>query len=525
MEPQHVDAISDDKEVELKLGLSRRAAATLCRHPLVKAAAVAGPEQRRLATVYYDTPDLDLFHDGHFLRVRDDGNSTVQALKSRASVVAGLEIRRESEYPLDDHRPKPELIVDPPPCLRDPEVLAALRPTVTTAFTRTSWMIATEGGGRIELAFDRGHILAGDRRLPLCEIELELKHGPAAVIFDFALALADAVPLRIGEDSKAVRGFSAIAAGAPGWSKARKLVHAGGDSTEAVLVRIVGACLEQISLNQACAAAGSDPEGVHQLRVGIRRLRSALSVYANLVADDEASTVRAELRWLATRMGPARDIDVFVTDIIGPIADAFDADPGVAALRTLADQRRATAYRGVRRALRSRRALCAMLTAGRWLENRAWRAVASTAVLARLDHPVEGFAARVLAKRHRRLHKIGASLEHRSTDDLHRLRIEIKKQRYAVEYFAGVFAPRRAQKYLLALKTLQDGLGLLNDAAVAQRILDDLLRDVPRSGARRRDAERGAALVTGWHGAKIAAQREDLDEYWRHWRRCKPFWE
>ncbi|MFP6759527.1 MAG: inorganic triphosphatase [Alphaproteobacteria bacterium] len=283
MKLQHADAISDDKEVELKLGISRRAAAT----PLVKASAVAGPEQRRLASVYYDTPDLELFHDGYFLRVRADGNSAVQALKSRASVVAGLEIRRESEYPLDDHRMKPDLIVDPPPCLRNPDVLAALRPTVKTVFTRTTWMIATEDGGRIELAFDRGHILAGAHRLPLCEIELELKRGPAAVIFDFALALADAVPLRLGDESKAVRGFSAVAAGAPGWSKARKFVHAGSDSTDAVLVRIVGACLEQISLNQACAAAGSDPEGVHQLRVGIRRLRSALSVYANLVAGDE----------------------------------------------------------------------------------------------------------------------------------------------------------------------------------------------------------------------------------------------
>ena len=128
---------------------------------------------------------------------------------------------------VNDRRPIHELFVYPTPCLTNPEVLTALRPTVTTAFIRTTWMIATEGGGRIELAFDRGHIHAGARRLPLCEIELELKHGPAAVIFDFALALADAVPLRIGEDSKAVRGFSAIAAGAPDWSKARKLVHAG----------------------------------------------------------------------------------------------------------------------------------------------------------------------------------------------------------------------------------------------------------------------------------------------------------
>lgn len=513
-----------DREVELKLGLSPRSGAILEQLPLIQESAIAGPAQNELETIYYDTPGLDLFRAGQFLRVRHTGDKYIQALKSRGSAFAGLETRRESECEIGDERPNVALIVDPPPCLSDPGVARALRATVRTTFTRAIWMIATGDGGRIELAYDRGFIHAGDRRLPLCELELELKQGQAADVFDFALALGAALPLRTGDESKAVRGFRAVEGRPPDWSKAAKVGHADTDTAEDAFVRIVAACLEQMSANRICAAEGASPEGVHQYRVGIRRLRSVLAITSKLIGGDERMAIRGELRWLADQLGPARDIDVFVDEILGPIIDYFGPESDVVTVRALAEARTITDYRRVRRALMSRRALRLILTMGRWVARRAWRMDASKSMIARLDQPVGDFAASVLDKRHRRLHRLGASLEHRTVDDLHRLRIEIKKQRYAVEHFASLFASRAVQRYLLSLKALQDALGTLNDAAVAHRILDDLLAGLPRTGARRRDAERGAAMVIGWHGAEVVGHRRVLNDRWRRWRRCRRFW-
>jgi inorganic triphosphatase YgiF len=517
-------ALPGDLEIELKLGLGARAAKALFTHPLILESAPAGPEQHRLDTTYYDTPDLDLFHGGHFLRVRRDSDRFVQALKSRGAGLAGLEFRRESECRLDDEKPRPDLIVDPPACLKNAKFVGALRPTVRTAFSRTAWMIETDGGGRVELAFDRGHILAGKHRLPLCEVELELKRGATATIFDVALDLGETVSMRIGDESKAVRGFRAIEGTPHGWSKAAKIVHGDFDTADEAFVRIVRTCLDQISANQAGAMAGTHPEGVHQTRVGIRRLRSALAVFSKLVGDGACASIRTELRWLAGQLGPARDIDVFRDEILAPVAEYFGADPSVACLQTLIEKRTETDYRRVRRALRSSRCLRLMLTMGRWLDRRAWRADASSSAIARLDNPVADFAARVLRKGHRRLRGVGGSLESMPEDDLHRLRIDIKKQRYAVEYFGNIFSVNVVERYLRALKDLQDELGALNDTAVAQRILSDLIDTLPSSGARRRDALRGAALVTGWHARAVVEHRATLQASWRKWRRCKPFW-
>ena len=164
---------ADDREIELKLGLSAAAAEKLRRLPLLRERAINPPETSRLETIYVDTPSLALFRAGVFLRVRRKGDRYVQALKTRGSVLSGIEARRETEIDLPDATVRPDMVVDPPSILRRKKIRKRLEPMVTTVISRTTWLLDDINGNRIELALDNGRIEADGRAAKINEIELE----------------------------------------------------------------------------------------------------------------------------------------------------------------------------------------------------------------------------------------------------------------------------------------------------------------------------------------------------------------
>lgn len=515
---------ADDREIELKLGLSAAAAEKLRRLPLLRERAITPPEASRLETIYVDTPSLALFGAGVFLRVRRKGDRYVQALKTRGSVLSGIEARRESEIDLPDATVRPDLVSDPPTILRRNNICKRLAPMVTTVISRTTWLLDDVNGNRIELVLDKGRIEAGGRTAVISEVELELKRGEPAALFDMALELLDAVALRNGDASKAVRGFRLIEPEAPQPVRATGVRLDPAQSVGSAFQAIARSCLAQILANQAAALDGVDPEGVHQMRVGVRRLRSAMSVFAKALSGPETEVIARELKWFLGRLGPARDMDVFLSDILAPVVAYFSDDPAMAGLEQLAEQRRTEEYRRVSTLLKSTRFTRMSLRLGRWIEKSGWRDDDDQRSRGWELRPVVALAAKVLAKRHARLRTAGHNIEQLSVADLHRLRIQVKKQRYAVEYFRGLFPRPRTGRYLRALKHLQDSLGYLNDAAVAERLVADVLATLPRAGVKTRNARTGGTILKGWHGCKVASHRDALYESWRQFGDHKKFW-
>jgi triphosphatase len=197
-------------EIELKLRIAAGDIPRLRRHPLIRQSIIDRPVTRKLTSIYYDTPHLDLVKAGVSLRVRRMSGGWFQSIKTAGKASNGLHDRQEWEDLL--HRGAPDFNKITDPWLRaifdDASLRAALRPIFTTAVKRTEWQLDT-GRGRIEMALDVGHLLIEERALAdICEVELELKDGDEDQLFTFAAKLQETIGLQAENTSKAELGYA-----------------------------------------------------------------------------------------------------------------------------------------------------------------------------------------------------------------------------------------------------------------------------------------------------------------------------
>ena len=474
-------------ETELKLELTPQAAEALASGGLPGEA----PARLVMRSIYFDTPRNELAAAGLSLRVREAKGRRIPTVKA-GGPAAGMFVRSEWEQEVADDRP----------VLDDTTPVAAMlgakaqeiRPAFEVRVERLLWTIA-EDGSEIELVLDRGEVVAGDRMSALCEIELELKSGRPAALFALARRLAETTPLRPGVLAKAERGYRLLGE-APRAVKAEPIaLDADMNATEA-FQRIAGSCLRQFRLNEAMLSA-RNPEALHQARVALRRLRSALTIHRDMLDDGRLAHFQAELRWLAGAMGDARDLDVLA------------ARRSESELRARLEAARGEAYAQAEAALDSARARRLMLDLLEWLALGDWRMAGGNEAI-RLQ-PARDFAAAQLDRFRRKVKKGGRDLASLDDEARHEVRKDAKKLRYAVGFFGPLFdgkrQKRRHARFTEALEALQDRLGLLNDLAVLPQLLERL--DLPPEDAGR-DKESLIEAAAEAHDAFVDARR-----FWR----------
>jgi triphosphatase len=507
-------------ETELKLLVAPAEVARFRGLALLRQRAVGKPVTRALRDVYFDTPEHHLKDQGLALRVRRVGAGFIQTLKRIGQVPSqGLYQRGQWEVPIDGAVPQPQLLI----ALAGPDSVCGklladlgpgqvLEPVFQTQMRRTVWRLQLQPGTEVEVALDRGQLSNGFECEPVSEVELELKSGgPAAVLFDLALELLEHLPLRIGRSSKAERGYALGAPELAAAVAAGPLELKAGSSVEEGFQVIAAHCLAQIQANAAGVELGHDPECVHQMRVGIRRLRCALRLFEPWVRAPQP--LLDELSWLRGELGAARDADVLAE---ATLPGLIRACPGQAALPVLEQVAAATA--AARRA-QAAQAVISVRYARLVLGLAGWLACAGRhegldeRVLAARAEPLRRQARKILAHRHRTLMRRGKGLAHATFAQCHQLRIAAKMARYASEFFLSLYpsgaAQRSLRRYLERLAMLQDGLGGLNDAAVADRLLGQLQADQPQCSD-------GASFARGY---LCAASRHDLSQMARRWKR------
>ena len=492
--------MSNDQEFELKFACGPEdLALVLAAAP--KARAAGDDETRELISVYFDTPDLILQKAGASLRVREHKGQRIQTLKRGMGPV-----REEHETAIEGLAPDPAL--EPLPAMLPRG--ADLRPAFNVRVSRRQRTF-TYKGARIELALDQGEVAGGERRSPICEVELELKSGPPEALFALARKLAAAAPLYLAFESKAARGQSLVAGGPPAARKGKPVVLDAGATAAAAFQAVAVSALAQIADNAALLRAAPGEEAVHQLRVGARRLRSAMATFKPLLEGDAgAEAVKADLRWLSAACEKARGLDVFALETLGDAEAETDPPPGLQALRVAIDLARAAAWRRAAEACGSARYRALMIDATAWVQTGAWLKTPAA-----LD-PADRLARQALKRHRRKLEARGA--EARSGDDAarHRLRIEAKKLRYAVEAFASLYGDKAVQRYLRPLRELQDALGQLNDIATAEPLIAGL--GLPSEAAFAagdlvgRRAARSAGLIKQSH--KALARLDAAEPFW-----------
>lgn len=324
-------------EIEIKLALAPGDAAAVRRHPLL---AGQRPRRTQLLNTYYDTPDLELRRAGLALRLRRSGRRWLQTLKGGGGSGGGLHRRDEWEYPLAGPELDLSRFADTPLARLMARKGFTLNPVFATDFQRTTWQLTPRPGTRIEVALDQGAIKNG-HALALCEVELELLEGDAALLFETARALQDAAPLRPEAVSKAERGYRLATGRRLAPVKAAPSTLNPGLTAAAGLRAVVETCLAQIMANAegvAAARARGQAEFVHQMRVGVRRLRSVLKLAQK--TDVTVRPLLEELKWLAAVLGSARDWDVLVEHTLPPVLEAYDDATAAAPVENAALRRR-----------------------------------------------------------------------------------------------------------------------------------------------------------------------------------------
>jgi CHAD domain-containing protein len=267
------------------------------------------------------------------------------------------------------------------------------------------------------------------------------------------------------------------------------------------------------------------------LRVALRRLRSALTLFGKVLPPETLAWLKAETKWAADGLGPARDWDVFCTEMLPPVAAALPDAEDLGVLAAAAEAERAAGADRVRATLADPRYATLVLALGRWIEERGWRgpdpgedAAALAARLDVLDAPVVATADRLLAKRHKAMLKKGRHFARLSPAARHEVRIAAKKLRYAAEFFRSLYKPKKASAHIRSLAALQDDLGHLNDVATAGDLLARLRANAPTSGKRARAVAHGAGIVLGWYARAADAAEPDMIADWQAYADARPFW-
>ena len=496
-------------EIELKLAVHAVDADRVMDQAVVRDQARSPAERWRLISTYFDTPDLELRAQGIGLRLRRRAGRYWQTLKTRGRDSAVLRQRNEWEVELEKCVLDLDLVEDPDlrARLADRALRERLQPVFTTDFHRTACDLAFADGSIVELAVDVGVIRAGGAESPVCEVEVELKSGAPVRVFETALALSGMLSMRVLLDSKARRGYDLVSPPPlPGAKKAGRIKLSPEMSAEEAYRVLLRHGLDSLLRNERVVLKNpADIEGMHQMRVALRRLRICLNIYQALIPRDASRSLTRNLRWLADALGPAREWDVFIAGTLDPILDERDRPPDLVDLRRGVEVLRQSCHARAREAILSSRYTQLVLSLGVWIEGRGWREDEAAHPLDRLDEPVGGFAGTVLENGHRRVVMRGENVRSLDEEARHALRILCKEQRYAVEFFSGLYSGEEIRPYRESLVDLQATLGVLHDAAVTRNLTMQVAPDAPHPGAKW--IEDGLEAVKG-------GRLEDLDQAW-----------
>lgn len=501
-----------EREIELKLRLTKTAANKLRRHPALRRYRVGRGASSLLDSTYYDTRDLKLAARAMALRVRADGGKYEQTLKIPRKG-GGLQTRGEWNAFLADDRPDLAAIDDAESraWLEKQGGAAALVPVFRTVIRRTTWLLAV-GGSDVELALDEGEIVSGDKREPILEAEFELKAGDPAAIVVVAREMAEGVPCHIDSRSKAERGYALFTGATPSPVKAKPVRLSKSDAAWDAFGAIAANCLEQFLANEPVIRLGDDPEGVHQGRVAIRRLRAAVSLFAPVLDPDTVAPLKDDLRRLQQRFGPARDWDVFIDETLHPMRARMPDEASLQTMLTKAEAARKGAYEQAHEALGDPALSDLVLRLEAWFLRSCPPSAAGVGIKA--------LANRLLKKRWKKVFKAhDACLESGDEAHLHVLRIQIKKLRYAAEFFASLYPGGRIKAVSRQASALQDTLGGLNDAVVSRALIDAL-----KTGGGRPVPAEAFLLLKGWQESRIAAELATFEKAWKRFAACKTPW-
>lgn len=448
-------------ETELKLSLAEEDIPLLLKHPLL----AATPKRQKLHNTYFDTVDLALTQQKVAVRERRLLRRTLLTVKTAQRSEGGISQRSEWEAPTIPGRFDFATLVDDADLADNLSQIAShLVPIFTTDFSRQIWTLAFRRA-TIEVALDQGRIVVIrdgiQREQPICEVELELKAGAPATLFALARMLSRQLRLHPADESKAARGYALFLEQQPTPVKADLLYLGKHDTSMAAFLKIARSCIAQLQANERGILTPHNEEYIHQARVALRRLRTALRLFTDALPEGFAD--RWSLAWgqIAQALGDARNWDVFCTEQLPLLDQDLGEHPDLLALRSYAAARQLATHDAAQKCIASKQyslniiSFCEALFALKESDG-------ST---------IQTYATKALKRRHKRF-VTGARVAHTlNAAQRHEVRIDLKKLRYALDFFESLYPRKRVQAFSRSLSTTQELLGHMNDLATAELLM------------------------------------------------------
>jgi triphosphatase len=414
---------------------------------------------RTLQTVYYDTPKASLRKRRTVLRVRKSGDEFRQTIKQESP---GNFARGEWEHVIDG----PELRSSAARGTPIEHFMAKRRqreklvPMFQVDIERRSCDVVN-ADSIIEASLDEGHVEADGARLPIRELELELKSGDPGHLFQTARDVVGKGPLRLSFISKGERGYRLRDKSLTQPIPASHVRFRRRATAKEALQAICRTCLHDLTSNVGTIEGEHGVEGVHKTRIALRRLRAGMTLFRKITRDDESNRLRSEMKWLSDILGEARDLDVLQMESTLPQARELS---GGRPLVEIVAERRHAAHAKLLEAVRSQRFYIFLIDLVRWIEDGDWLKARSHEG----DGPVSRFARTAIARRRKHLLKKADDLRELPPTARHKVRIAGKKLRYMTEFLQPLAKSRKQQRehgrFVRQLEKMQTSLGTLHDA-------------------------------------------------------------
>lgn len=487
-------------ETELKFVGEESAIAQLLQSKLLLEA--AGNRRARTVeqqAIYFDTDGQALWNAGYILRVRKEGSGYFQTLKK--VICNELATRPEFKSEVGTATPDIGSIPDRDTRSKISHILKGqeLSPVFEIATRRTKLLLSPKKGVEIEAAFDSGMLsLSGKDKqasYPIHEFELELLKGDVEDLFALARKLTGGLPLALSLSAKAERGYALLRHQIYAPVRSQPICLPAGTNADDALNVILANCLQQFLGNARSVIVANDAEGVHQMRVALRRLRSATSMLDDAQQELISSQIE-RARHFAGVLGDARNYDVLLNDIIQPVVNGIGSEKEFKPLIEAVLAKRRESWALLLEELRAEAFRTFVLEWAALTYGRPKPVEDTSPPLAGLD--VAKFAKQQIKHRAHQIAKIASRKHDPDIDELHDLRLKLKKLRYTIEAFESMFSRKAVRRVAQQLAKLQRLLGDINDIAHSQNLIHRILLDAKSSPLSDALAYAGG-LVVGWH--------------------------
>jgi inorganic triphosphatase YgiF len=484
----------------------------LDKHPALSELVVGQPNTKILRSIYFDTPDQRLRKASISLRVCSHGGGWVQTIN--APTGASNPVKLETTV----DTPEPHLDAVTNGNLQRKLVRltkkSRLGPAFETVIKRIVRHLHTPDAD-LGLALEEGVVRMGLSESPLCEAELDLKAGPPAALLEVATRLFAGTPAHLANKNEAERGYDLAMGQSPATPRpvqGKRIPLDRNSTCREAFIAIVSSVATQIQNNRRVGLETDDPEGPHQLRVGLRRLRSALRAFRPLIDTPTLQEMDKHAQALARIVGELRDADVFINDIYAPVADQAGDHKGLRALKDTLQHHRNCKRGVVRMALEGLH----------WshLQLHLVLCPQTIAACARLDEPVDGFSHKAIDQAWKKTAKNGKRLDSLSSEARHKMRKRLKNLRYMAEFFAPLYPACRVKPFVKRLKRLQNAFGCINDVVTARQIEDIASARCHYDG----DIQSAAGYVLGWHASRAPLQWVEVQDDWDKLKKASRFW-